>query len=340
MSTETHTVAAAGPGRLAWLGRLLGAAPLAPPPHAFGLRVDRLRYAGFGREGGGFAVREQHAEELPADGFAPGLLGGPLREPASFALAVKRLVERVGAPVKDASLTVPDAWLRVAFAEVRELPARAAGRDEVLRWKLKRLVPFRIEELRVDAAPVPPLPGQEEPHRLLLGFAIELLLSQIESAFTAAGVRLGRITSESFAALAALDLPALAAGEALTALTLVDDGGYALLVARGGAPLLHRFKAEGFQHEAGAGDGRWVVRDLALTRNFLDEQAPGAAIERSLLLAPPAAEPAWREWLEAGLGVAAEPLGAEHLPPLAVAGPPPAWRELAPLLGAVREEVA
>lgn len=336
------TSAAARPGRSAWLGRLLGAAPLAPPPHAFGLRPDRLVYAGFGRDGvgrdgGGFALREQHAEELPAEGFAPGLLGGPLREPASFALAVQRLVERIGVPVKEASLTVPDAWLRVAFAEAAELPASADERDEVLRWKLKRLVPFRIEELRIDAAPVPPLPGQQEPNRLLLGFAIDLLLSQIETAFTAAGVRLGRITSESFAALAALHLPVSAGG--MVALVLVDEGGYALLVARDGAPLLHRFKPAATQTEDG-GERRLVTRDLALTRNFLAEQVPGAEMERVLVAAPPAAEPAWREWLEAGLGIAAEPLGPEHLPPLAVAGPPPAWRELVPLLGAAREEVA
>jgi len=331
-------------GFSARLGRLLGAGSLAPPPHAFGLRPDRLAYAFLGRENGGYALREQHTEELPPDGFQSGLLGGPLREPAAFSAAVGRLVGRIGAPVKEASLTVPDAWLRVAFAEAEELPARAAERAEVLRWKLKRLVPFKVDELRVDGALVPPLPAQEEPNRLLLGFALEPLLAQVEDAFRAAGVRLGRITGESLAALAALELPTARSGGradeadgALTALALVDDGGWTLVIARGGAPLLHRYKPAATG--AGADAGRLVVRDLALTRNFLAEQAPGSTLERVLLLAPPAAEPAWREWLETGLGVAAEPLGPAHLPPLAVAGPPPGWRDLVPLLGAVREEV-
>lgn len=323
------------------LGRLLGGGAVAAPTHAFALRPDRLAFAGFGREGGGFALREQHFEELPPESFQPGLLGGPLREPAAFGAAVERLVGRIGAPVKEASLTVPDAWLRVAFAESSELPARAGERAEVLRWKLKRLVPFRVEELRIDAAEVPPLPGQQEPLRLLLGFAIEPLLAQLEAAFSAAGVRLGRITGESLALLAAVDLPEAASDDALTALALVDEGGYALLFARGGWPLLHRYKAAGGAAAGGSQpfDGRLVTRDLALTRNFLDEQVPGARIARVVLAAPPAVEPAWRGWLDDGLGVAAEPLGPEHLPPLSVAGPAPAWRELAPLLGAVREEV-
>ena len=42
------------------------------------------------------------------------------------------------------------------------------------------------------AAEVAPLPGQEEPRRLLLGFAVEQLLAQVEDAFNAAGVRLER----------------------------------------------------------------------------------------------------------------------------------------------------
>jgi len=335
LSTERTSSARSRAAALsARLGRLLGAGPLAAPPHAFSLRPGRLVYAYLGTANGGYALREQHAEELPPEGFHSGLLGGPLREPAAFAAAVGRLVGRIGAPVKEASLTVPDAWLRVAFAEAGELPSRAAERAEVLRWKLKRLVPFKVDELRVDGALVPPLPVQEEPNRLLLGFALEPLLAQIEEAFRAAGVRLGRITGESLAALAALDLPASEADGAFTALALVDDDGWTLVVARAGAPLLHRYKPA-----ASAEAGRLVVRDLALTRNFLAEQAPGSTLERVLLLAPPAAEPAWREWLEAGLGIAAEPLGPAHLPPLAVAGPPPAWRELAPLLGAVREEV-
>jgi hypothetical protein len=321
------------------------------PPQAFALRPDRLAFAGFGREGApgpgeAFALRERHVEELPPESFQHGLLGGPLREPAAFGQAVERLVERIGAPVGEASLTIPDAWLRVAFAESGELPASAAERDEVLRWKLKRLVPFRVEELRVDAAEVPPLPGQQEPRRLLLGFAIEPLLAQLEAAFAAAGVRLGRITGESLALLAAVDLPETASDRALPALALVDDAGYALLFARAGWPLLHRYKAAAGAPASGSGPGgapafdrRLVVRALALTRTFLAAQVPGATISRVVLASPPEAEPAWREWLDEGLGVTSEPLGPEHLPPLSVAGPPPVWRDLAPLLGAVREEV-
>ena len=58
------------------------------------------------------------------------------------------------AAVRDASLVMPDAWLRVTFTESGDLPSAADARDEVLRWKLRRLVPFRVDELRVGATEV------------------------------------------------------------------------------------------------------------------------------------------------------------------------------------------
>jgi len=316
---------------------VLGLAPVAAPPHVFALTGARLRYAQLGRDRHGFRCRAMREAALPRDAFLSGLLGGPLRDPAAFQNTVGSLLRSVPGSVREASLVIPDAWLRVAFAESGDLPRTADQRDEVLRWKLRRLVPFRVDELRVSAAEVPPLPAQEEPRRLLLGFAIEQLLAQIEDAFAAHGVRLGRISNASLSMLAALTS---SRADELTALALVEETGYSLAFVRGGAPVLHRFKA----FSGGLPDGPrtgFVIRDLKLTRNFLDEQLPGVPLARVLLAAPPEHEPVWVDLLAEGLGEPAAPLDGRHLPPLrAEEGTVPGWRELAPMLGAVRQEVA
>jgi hypothetical protein len=316
---------------------VLGLAPVPAPPHVFALTGARLRYAQLGRDRHGFRCRALREAALPRDAFLSGLLGGPLRDPAAFQNTVGSLLRSVPGSVREASLVIPDAWLRVAFAESGDLPRTAEQRDEVLRWKLRRLVPFRVDELRVSAAEVPPLPAQEEPRRLLLGFAIEQLLAQIEDAFAAHGVRLGRISNASLSMLAALTS---SRADELTALALVEETGYSLAFVRGGAPVLHRFKA----FSGGLPDGPrtgFVIRDLKLTRNFLDEQLPGVPLARVLLAAPPEHEPVWVDLLAEGLGEPAAPLDGRHLPPLrAEEGTVPGWRELAPMLGAVRQEVA
>lgn len=325
-----------------WIERALGTEPVPVPPHVFALDAGRLRYAQMLRDRQGYRVRGYREAALPRDAFHSGLLGGPFRDPAAFQELVGGLVRGAGmggsgrGGVKAASLVIPDSWLRVAFTESGDLPKTAEQRDEVLRWKLRRLVPFRVDELRVNAAEVAPLPGQEEPRRLLLGFGIEQLLAQVEAAFAAHGVRLGWISNTSLSLLAALD----GRPDEIVALALVEEQGYTLVFARNGEPVLHRYK--GF---AGAvpevGRTGLVVRDLRLTRNFLDENLPGVPLTRVLLLSSPEQEPLWVDLLAEGLGQSTVPLDGRHLPPLrAEDAAVPAWRDLAPMLGAARREVA
>ena len=310
------------------------------PPHVFTVGPGRLRYGQFVRERGGYRFRSWREAALPADAFHAGLLGGPLRDPAAFQARVGEVVAGIQGGVREASLVVPDAWLRVTFTEATDVPKQAEARDEVLRWKLRRLVPFRVDELRVSAVEVAPLPVQEEPRRLLLGFGIEQLLAQLEDAFAAHGVRIGRITNSSLALLSSLAVPEIRDSGGFSALVLVEEEGYALIFVRGGEPVLHRYKAFGGGTLPESAQTGFVTRDLKLTRNFLDENFPGSPLGSVLLVAPAEVEALWVERLQEGLGQPAAPLDGRHLPSLRSEDPvAPAWRELAPMLGAARQEV-
>jgi hypothetical protein len=320
-----------------WIERLLGVEPVPSPPHVFALDGERLRYGQFANDRHGFRLRAFREAALPRDPFQHGPLGGPLRDPAAFRALVAGMVKAIPGGAREASLVLPDTWLRVTFSESGDLPRDASALEDVLRWKLKRLVPFRVDELRVNATEVSPIPGQEEPRRLLLGFAVEQLLAQIEDGFAAAGVRIGQISNASLSLLAAV-APSVAG--AFSALVLVGDEGYTLIFSRGGEPVLHRYK--GFTGNLPeASRAAFVGRDLKLTRNFLDEHFPGSAIGSVLLLSPPELEPTWLDRLEEGLGAPAAPVDGRHLPPLrAEEASVPPWRSLAPMLGAARQEVA
>ena len=337
-----------------WSRRLLGFAPLPSPPHVFALDAARLRYGQLAVDRQGLRLRGFRQLALPPDSFHNGLLGGPLRDPGAFRELVGGILDGVPGGVREASLVIPDAWLRVTYAESGDLPRGGAALDEVLRWKLRRLVPFRVDELRIGAAEVSPLPGQEEPRRLLMGFAIEHLLAQIEDAFTAHGVRLGQISNVSLSLLDALGAgdargpvaarPAVSqrGRSSFLALTLVEDDGYTLILARRGEPVLHRYKATAAGTAADTAPGGSVVRDLRLTRNFLDEHFPGSALETVLLLAPLPLEPLWLDRLQQGLGRRAAVVDGAVLPPLRseALGALPPWRELAPMIGAARRMIA
>ncbi len=223
-----------------WIERLAGLSPRPAPPHVFALEPEKLSYARFRRAGGKTALERYETVALPPESFQKGILGGPPRQDANLGQAIATLLERVGAPVPEASLVLPDAWLRSAFAEVSDLPKDRTQLDEVLRFKLKRLVPFRVDELRLSGIEVSPLAKQDEPRRLMIGFALESLLDRLETLFEQAGTRLGQVGSASLAVLRALRLegsPA-AAADALVCLALVQSEGYTLVFARGGEPVL------------------------------------------------------------------------------------------------------
>ncbi len=254
------------------------------------------------------AVRRR---ELPADTFQDGALGGPLREPAQFHDVVAELQQAAdtatGAQVRAAALVLPDRWLRLTFAELEDVPRSPQHREEALRFKLRKQVPFRVEELRVRGART--ANGAGESTRFLIAFGVERVLAQIEDSFRRAGIHIGMVTNASLGA--ALGIRQMHGAGGAFLLLLAHRDGYSLLAQTEDGPALYRYKT--FDPALSPSDAsRLAVRELRLTRGFIEERGlfgAGADLpEHVLLLATEADRPAWRERLEDGLGLPARVL--------------------------------
>ena len=304
------------------------------PPFVFEVDEGRVRFGRFQDVDGGLRFLEYRELELPANCFQGGVLGGPLRDPKSFSELLRSLVDAISTPPSEASLVLPDRWLRMSFVEVGELPRDEAGREEILRWKLKRLVPFRVEDLRVRGIDVESLPEQEEPHRVLLGYGLERLIDQLETAFRDVGVQIGLVTNRILSVVAGTSHDF--APDEISVVALVRRDAYSLAFARGRDPLLLRFK------EARGADvaleGNLVSRDLRLTGSFLRQHFPGVPLGKILLVAPVDLAPEWLAWISDGLERQAESLRVEHLPLISEADSAPWWDAIA-LVGASRLEI-
>ncbi|MEM1183016.1 MAG: hypothetical protein AAGM22_32035 [Acidobacteriota bacterium] len=316
---------------LSWIERLAGLEPVPAPPHVFALSGRELRYAAFFRGPQGFAFDAEQSVELPEGTFADGVLGGPLRESGQFKDAVQAMLDDIG-PIEEAALVLPDTWLRLAFTELEELPKGARQRREVLKFKLERLVPFRVDDLRISATEVTPFPQQEEPMRLMIGFAIEGLVTQIEKIFADNGVRLGMVTNETLALMASLE-HTVAPGE-LASLVSVFEDSYSVSFFLDGEPMIYRYKA--FTDGGVFGDA--VVRDLRMTARFMLQHFPETPPSRAFVAVSPELEEQWTHWIQNELGVVPEPLGFEHFD-LTRSRAGASWVRTAPMLGAVSMEV-
>ncbi len=132
-------------GLPSWIERLIGTAPQPVPPHAVAVEAGRLAYAGFRRTASGLVLREARSAPLPAGVFGEGLLGQPVGDPAALGAAVEALVAHLGHRPRRISLVLPDSWAHGMVVELGVLPERIDLRREVLRFRLKKLVPFRVE---------------------------------------------------------------------------------------------------------------------------------------------------------------------------------------------------
>jgi hypothetical protein len=302
------------------------------PGHVFAIDSERLRYGYFTPEEGQLMFREYHSEPLGRELFHQGPLGGPIRDPDNFRKALEALIARISQRVDSGSLVVPDHWLRVSFAELDEAP-RGADPEEVARFKLKRLVPFRVEDLRLAKTEVPALHDGSRGQRLLLGFGVEALFEQLESGFERHDIKIGHISNEGLSLLSALK-PALRGSDAV-AVVYATSAAHTVMVARRGEPILHRFKQVG----GGRSNREYLVpKDLRLTRTFVGEQLNGHKIAQLILVAPAEEEMHWRGWLETAFELPVRPL-TEDWPELpgSVTGVP--IHESTPLLGAALREV-
>ena len=333
--------------------RALGLQPKAVPPHVFAVRRRELRFAAFSPlapAGSGLELAELHSLPLAEGVLGSGPLGVPAGESEALAATVRMLVARSSRPVREASVVLPDAWARSMVLELGDLPEEPAARLEVLRFRIKRMVPYRVEDLRIQAVPIGPRGGFEAVGaaargasagaggvaHCLVTLANEAVCSLIEDGFSRCGIRIGQLSGGTLSILQGLIRGTMDDG--LFGLALVEADGFSLVLVRAGMPVVWRQKifTEGLSD---ADRARLMTSELRLTLTLLGERFPGEVLSAAYLAAPRAVEPFWLAVLAQGLDVQPTRLGVEHLA-LVAEGLGEAFSELAPLAGAASREVA
>ena len=235
------------------------------PPHVFCLLADGVTYASVRREPLGFAEARSFA--YPAGSLGASTSGTPLftREALSEAVsAARRLSE---GRLSRATVVFPDAWARMLSIDFDTLPDTDAGAREMVRWKLKKLLPGVTSELAVAFREMP----SGESQRLLVAAAPADTIASIEQSFESLGVRVGRLSPASLALFegTAPLLSDKAGGD--YALLHRAAGSLSFLIARGSAPLFFRQRPAEEEPEAHA-------QELRLSLSYYEEKLRGPGL--------------------------------------------------------------
>jgi type IV pilus assembly protein PilM len=168
----------------------------------------------------GFAI-----EPLPPGAIYPSPVEANIVDAAEVRAAVGRVFSRLRAKSEDVALLVPDSVIRVFVLHFDVFPRKAEEAIPILRWRLKKSVPFEAEETLISYMRQPP---KEDGVDIVTGLARLRIVREYESLVESVGLMPGVVMSSTLAVVPLVPdkRPALLARVAGTTLTtaIVREG--------------------------------------------------------------------------------------------------------------------
>jgi type IV pilus assembly protein PilM len=165
--------------------------------------------------------------------LVPGLKAPAMTDRAAIAAAIGHALEPIAERAKKVTVIVPDAAVRVLLLDFDTLPAKTADVLPILRFRLRKLVHFDVEDAAISWQ-VLPKNGDEPVVRTAVAVMPAGVRAEYEDAVREAGYEPGAILSSSLAALAAVsgDDPALVVNRNANCITTAIVRGPQLLLFR------------------------------------------------------------------------------------------------------------
>src|SRR5678815_166734 len=169
------------------------------PRLACEISADRI-LAGRATDAGG-TVEVCSARELAPGSVVPDLVEANLREGRAVRQAIEDTLGAVGGKAGDVIAVLPDAAVRVALLDFETLPNTREEAEAVVRFRLKKSLPFEVEKSRVSYH----AQNTNDGVRVVAAVVLTSVLEDYEAAFRDAGYSPGIVMPSMLAALGASD---------------------------------------------------------------------------------------------------------------------------------------
>lgn len=249
------------------------------------LRDDAVLATRLVKRKGAYHIAGHGAVQIGEDVFSTSMMRSEVRSPADLEQAISTVLTKAGAEgASRISIALPDTAARAFVLDFQEMPPGREQAGNLIRWRLKKSVPFPLEQARLSWEEL----GRREDGRvhLLVTLAPADALDGIEAVTAHLGLRVGLIDLASFATYNVLRLDGQLAEQAQgdTALLSATRNYYSLMIFRGESLIFYRAKnyhvQGGYQGEESL---RAVVRELRTSLGYYEEHLLGEGIRRLLL---------------------------------------------------------
>ena len=243
---------------------------------ALEIAADRVSAVRLSTNGPAASIAAWAVETISDGSVVPSLTERNVHNQVELGEAVSRVLDKVGRP-KQVSLVVPDSIAKVSVVHLEQVPARRDDLDRVLRFQVRKTVPFGPEDAQIAWAPGAARPQGQE---FVVTLARRTVIEEYEALCTAGGAHPGTVDLSTFnVANAVLSGAAAPPGDWL--LVNVTASYVSLGVLRGGDLLF--FRSRPLEDEAAVAD---LVHQTAM---YYEDRLQGRGLGYVVLAAPAAA---------------------------------------------------
>jgi type IV pilus assembly protein PilM len=244
-----------------------------PPSVAVEIGAGRVTAVVLSTVDGAPTVTAQATERLPDGLVAPSLTTPNLTDKTAVGAAVQRVLRAVDVSRGRVAVVIPDGAAKVTVVRFEKPPAKAEDLAQLVRWQVRKSVPFPIEQSQVSWTPgVTDASGTD----YVVTVARQDIVQDYEEAVAAAGVQVGLVDLATFNMVNLL----LTDDDSATAdwlLVHVTPDASTMAIVRDGALLLFRHRPV---------DGEGSLSDLGhQTAMYYEDRLGGRGLSRAVLAA-------------------------------------------------------
>lgn len=133
---------------------------------------------------------------LPAGAVKPNATATNIVERDVVVDAVQQVLRQLPLRTKRIGLVVPDRIAKVSFVKFEEVPSRSDDLDRLVAWRIRKALPFRIEEAQL--AYTPGMHGKNGESEFVVTVARRDIVQEYEEACSTAGAYAGLVDLATF----------------------------------------------------------------------------------------------------------------------------------------------
>ena len=268
------------------------------PEHVIAVQVESRRQE--------VVVRGHAQAPLPPGAVSPALVGPNLADPPLVAEAVDDVLDQLPRRPRRVALLLPDGAAKVSMVRFATVPARVADLEEMIRWQVRKTVPFSVDETQLDWSRGRLTAGGEQEFVVVL--ARRTVVQEYEQVCTAAGIHAGLVDLLGFSLMDTALAHGAGDDDVDWLLVHMGPGSSTLVVVRGRHPLLFRTVTS---------DGESLGDVVHQTAMYYEDRLGGSGLSCAIVAggnATPDGADAIQRVIEDRLAIAVEPIAARMAP--------------------------